>query len=260
MPEETRHPAFPQPKDANAAIWRYLDFQKFHWLVENQRLFMPRAADLGDPLEGTQPQGDRHWWQSLVANAISAEERATIEHNRDLVSRFVAAFRTRFYVSCWHMNECENLSMWSEYTTHADSVAIHTTFSQLRTALPAYVEVGMVRYINYAKDRLPSPNMFEFITHKNECFGLERELRAVAMHSVMESQEQKHFREHHFQSEGASGQLVYAPHLNVRALVKSIVLHPNASNKFTEKVLSICQQHGLPNVRRSSVNLPKNFV
>ena len=161
MAEDTQHPAFIQPHDESTALWRYLDFHKFQWLVENKRLFMPHASNLGDEFEGTQPQGDVSWWNELAATAKSVDELNNINRNSKLLPQFAAAFRTRYYVSCWHMNEQENELMWSKYTTQPESVAIKTTFKELRSALQLFVQIGMVRYINYTTDRLPTFNSFE---------------------------------------------------------------------------------------------------
>ena len=60
------HPAFPQPADPDVAIWRYMDAPKFEWLIGNERLFMPSACRLGDPLEGTTPGGEIQWWRREI--------------------------------------------------------------------------------------------------------------------------------------------------------------------------------------------------
>ena len=253
---EAPHPAFPQPGDKDIRLWRYLDFSKFEWFAREKRLFMPNAAHLGDPLEGTQPPGHDDWWSSLAAAAVSDSERKTIEHNRQLLLRFAAAFRTCYYVSCWHMNATENSTMWVRYTKHPESVAIQTTFAKLRVALPPYVGMGMIRYIDYSIERLPTLNMFEYVTHKNRCFEYEQELRAVAMHPVVEGLDQQHFREHHFQSEHNQSFLVYAPPVELAAVVESVVLHPSASEAFAMQVKSLCQQSSLPMPQRSGLELP----
>lgn len=129
------HPAFPEPANPQVTLWRYLDAFKFRWLATEKRLFMPSAANLGDPLEGTQPPGHDDWWRALAASAMSDQERETIEHNRQLLARFAVAFRTRYYVSCWHINDAENPCMWSAYAKGSDAVAIRTTFARLRSVL-----------------------------------------------------------------------------------------------------------------------------
>jgi len=46
--------------------------------------------------------------------------------------------------------------MWSEYSSSKDAVAIRTSYRLLRASLPAFVEIGLVRYIDYRTADLPS--------------------------------------------------------------------------------------------------------
>jgi hypothetical protein len=250
------HPAFPPPENENVLVWRYLDFQKFDWLVRESRLFMPNAAHLGDPLEGTQPPGHDEWWASLAANATSDVERDAIEYNHQRLARFAAAFRTRYYVSCWHINPGENPAMWTRYTRSSKAVAVQTTYAKLRQQLRPFVEIGKVRYIDYSVDRLPTLNMFEYITHKDKFFEYEQELRAVAMHPVPEGPDRDHFRANFFESEQASSFRVYAPSLNLPSVLESVVLHPSADQDFTEQIRDLCTFGKLPQPSQSRMLLP----
>jgi hypothetical protein len=252
---ETAHPAFPEPTNTQVTLWRYLDAFKFKWLATEKRLFMPSAANLGDPLEGIQPPGQNDWWLTRAGSAQSEQERETIKHNRQLLARFAAAFRTRYYVSCWHMNEGENPRMWAQYAKSSDAVAVRTRFTRLRATLKPYVRIGIVRYIDYSTERLPTLNMFEYITHKNMPFAEEQELRAVAMHPVIEGLDQQHFRKHHFPSESDPDFLVYAPPVNLQELVEAVVLHPQASQNFATEVRELCAVAGLPEPTPSTVAL-----
>lgn len=251
MIEQVNHPAFPPPDSPDTYIWRYLTAGKFEWLVKESRLFMPNAAHLGDPLEGMQPSGDANWWQSLADRAKSESERCTIEHNRQLITRFAAAFRTRYYVSCWHINESINYSMWKRYAPTIESVAVRTKVAKLRAALPAYIDIGIVRYIDYAFDRLPTLNMLEYITHKNKCYKCEQELRAIAMHPVLEGLGQKHFRNHHFEKEQDASFRVFAPPINIADFLEEVFIHPDATQSFAEQVKSQCKATLLPAPRRA---------
>jgi hypothetical protein len=107
-----QHPAFPQPADPGAVLWRYMSIDKFKWLVSERRLFMPVATKLGDPFEGTTPQGELDWWRGEAERATSKEQREIIEQNRVKLSAFAKAFQGHYYVSCWHMNRYENDAMW----------------------------------------------------------------------------------------------------------------------------------------------------
>jgi hypothetical protein len=50
-----RHPSFRVPEQPDVPLWRYMSGKRFRWLVEKQRLYMPRIAQLAvnDAREGT---------------------------------------------------------------------------------------------------------------------------------------------------------------------------------------------------------------
>ncbi|RFC37290.1 MAG: hypothetical protein DID92_2727743266 [Candidatus Nitrotoga sp. SPKER] len=246
MSDEYQHSAFPPPPHPEVLLWRYLDFEKFDWLVSNRRLFMPSAQFLGDPLEGTTPNGHAEWWRSLEADTESEEKRQIIRQNQEKISAFAKAFRPHYYVSCWHMNDFESRKMWRCYTKSADAVAVATSYQALRASLPEYVEIGMVRYIDYSSQSLPSLNLFEYITHKNINFDFEREVRAVALPPATEGLGASQFQANHFESESQKGFLVFAPEVDVAALIDRVVLHPESSPAFVAKICFACDGAGLP--------------
>jgi hypothetical protein len=145
------HPAFPQPADPHAVIWRYMDSTKFADLVTRRRLYMARADLLGDEHEGTTPAAELEYWRLLAENAETEEQRRIIQGNRDQLSEFAQEFRKTYYVSCWHMAPDENIAMWERYVRSNDAVAIRSTFFTLRSLLDrTVIEMGVVRYIDYA--------------------------------------------------------------------------------------------------------------
>ena len=240
------HPAFPQPDDPATVLWRYMNYNKFEWLVTSRRLLMPSADRLGDPWEGTTPKGELRWWRREAAAADSVEQSRVIDRNREFLSRMARGFRNHYYVSCWHMNQHENHALWKSYTSQPEAVAIQTTYLALRKCLPTYVEMGMVRYIDYASDRLPTFNMFEYVMHKDIYYRFETEVRAVALPPAVDRLGRTHFLENHFESESSPGFVVYAPPIDVVSLVHEVVLHPDATSEFAERVADMCVQNGLP--------------
>lgn len=243
--EKYVHPAFPQPQDQTTSLWRYMDAPKFEWLVENQRLFMPSAAHLGDPLEGSTPRGELEWWRRKVANADTEEHRQTIAHNRALLSRFAERFRDHYYVSCWHMNEHENHAMWGCYTAQAKSVAIWTSYEALQDLLPSHVQMGIVRYTDYATGRLPTMNMFEYIMHKDIAYSFEQEVRAVGFPPAVPELGAKQFHADLFELEAAPGFIVCAPSIDLTRLIQGLFLHPEASPAFESHIADLCARNGL---------------
>jgi hypothetical protein len=253
MVEIVQHPAFPQPSNDGALIWRYLTWDKFEWMAREHRLFMPQANRLGDPLEGTQPPGDANWWKAQLAAASTEDARKNVAHNRELISKFANAFRGMYYVSCWHQNDEINMAMWEQYAPGCESVAIRATAQSLSAVLPSYVNTGVVRYIDYATCRLPTLNMLEYITHKNIAFAQERELRAVAMQPVVDGLGKDHFSKNHFVAVNDSSFRVFAPCVNLGSLVGDVYLHQGAPQEFEDKVSALCSEAGLPRPQRTAI-------
>ena len=242
-----QHPAFPQPADPQDTIlWRYLDVDKFKWLVSERRLFMPAADLLGDPFEGTTPQGELQWWHDEAAKATSEEHRKILQENRAKLSAFAKAFRRHYYVSCWHINRHENLAMWRLYTQQSESVAIRTSYAVLQDCLPSHVLTGLVRYLNYTTERLPTMNMFQYIMHKRVQLAFEQEVRSVAFGLTPANLGASRLQEHLFGKEGDPGFRVYAPPVEVNRLVQSVVFHPEASPAFVLEMTAYCADHELP--------------
>jgi hypothetical protein len=240
------HPAFPQPANPEDTIlWRYLDVDKFNWLVSERRLFMPVAEHLGDPFEGTTPQGELKWWRDEATKATSEEHRKILQQNRATLSAFARSFRSHYYVSCWHTNRHENSAMWNLYTQHSQSVAIRTTFTLLRDCLPSHVLTGMARYLDYTTERLPTMNMFEYIMHKRIQLEFEQEVRSVAF-ELTDNLGSSRLREHLFQKEEEPTFRIYAPPIDLNRLVQRIVFHPAATPAFVLEMTKYCADHDLP--------------
>lgn len=191
------------------------------------------------------PLGHSNWWDSLAEAASSQEQRHIIENNKQKILSFAKSFRPHYYVSCWHMNEVENEEMWESYTKSPEAVAVATSYRTLRKALPEYVEIGMVRYIDYSTTELPTLNMFEYISHKNSNFSFERELRAVAFPPVTNGLGRSHFMNNHFESESNSKFIIFAPQIETSSFIHKVVIHPKATSKFIEKIKNICHTEKL---------------
>ncbi|TAL00610.1 MAG: hypothetical protein EPO08_13050 [Rhodospirillaceae bacterium] len=236
-----QHPAFPQPQDLNATLWRYMDWPKFEWLVLNGRLFMPRLSLLTatDPMEGKTPAGELAWWRKAAEEADNDEKKKNLIENRKKLDAFAAMFHPRWFVSCWHMRQHENYAMWRCYTASPDAVAVHTTYSALRKCLPDHVESGVVRYIDYRREGLATMNLYQLVMHKRHYYDFEQEVRAVASEMALPQLGGDHIA-------GNSDERAYMPPIDLRHLIHGIRLHPEASESFRQKVESLASEKQLP--------------
>jgi hypothetical protein len=242
LPADYEHPAFPQPPDRNASIWRYIDIDKFESMVRDRALYMARADRLGDEHEGTTPPAELELWRRVAEQTGDEHERLTIEHHSLQRSEYAAAFRNTYYVSCWHMAADENVAMWDRYVRTPDSVAVRTTYSALRDQFsPAIVNIGMVRYIDYDREPLPSINMLQRITHKRHFFADEREVRAVVCALLPEDVRNVHV-DPYLTSDARGLKLP----VHMQRLVQGVVLNPKSSSTFKDQVTNLCAANGLP--------------
>jgi hypothetical protein len=240
---ELPHPAFPQPNDLSAIIWRYMDIDKFRSLVSTGRLYMARADLLGDDYEGTTPAAEKEHWRLLAEQALTDAERQIVEGNAQQLADFAATFRPAYYVSCWHMNQDENVAMWERYVKTPNSVAIKTTYDTLRQQLVPrqLINLGLVRYIDYDKHQLPSVNILQRITHKRHFFADEREVRAVICRIAPPEISSRYIDPLITSDERGFLQPIDAP-----SLIEGIVLNPKASTAFATEVTEICAAQNLP--------------
>ncbi len=264
-----RHPHVPAPENLDAKLWRYLSGEKFRWLVENRRLYMPRLAQLAhnDPREGTMPDAQAAWWHEEVKNANTPEEaenRLKLFHQ---LAWFVERYRLDWFVSCWTLSEAEDFAFWRIYgraesacnscgqtiVTSGQSVAITTTFRKLQDNLPAHIEVGLVGYSDYDVAKATDFNMYEYAMSKRHFYRYESEVRAITHLDLAGPPDHgSSIVRKHFESNMIDGS--YAPPVNISALIDEVILHPEATRDFVEEITALCLRHALPKPRISGLS------
>ena len=252
--DQMQHPSFPQPSDENVLVWRYLTFDKFKWLVEESRLYMPCLFDFQDQLEGRSPNGQKDWWTTTANSETNPDRKKIILDNFKKIESFAESFRKKYFVSCWHLNDFESPKMWGEYANTYASVAIKTTYKRLANALPNYLNIGMVRYINYKNDRLPETfNLFDYVMHKdNDQFGLESEVRVIAVPPVPAfAEDHKHFFSNLFEKASGQKNYVFAPPVELNDLFDDVIIRPRASAEEQQLIADFCRKHKVPPPRVS---------
>ncbi|HEX6977857.1 MAG TPA: hypothetical protein VF342_01030 [Alphaproteobacteria bacterium] len=226
-----RHPAFCAPRNAEARIWRYLDFPKLVWFLDSQRLAMPHCRMMEDPFEGTTPEGLLRRLEARI-EAASEAARQTLERNLGRLRELAADLKGGYFISSWHMNDVESEAMWKLFSSPNDGVALVSTYARLRAALPDYVGIGLVRYIDYTAETLPGLDMFHWVMHKRKSFEHEREIRAVASWHTPDEFGGDQIR-------AQSDAYGYYPRVDVAALVTSVYVHPLAQDWFVDLVRRI---------------------
>lgn len=164
------HPSFPQPGDTSIRAWRYLALEKFIWLLENKKLYLPRLDLLKDPHEGTTPS-----YAAILRDQHSDEKLI------ELTQKVNQQSRRAIYVNCWRINNAESEAMWRLYCPDNSGVALQTTYSKLVDSIQndIFCYIGCVTYIDYESDGFPPNNAFYPVMHKRISFAHEQEVRLV---------------------------------------------------------------------------------
>lgn len=190
MSHAANDPSVPPPESDDLVIWRYLSFPKFLALLENRSLFFPRVALLDDKFEGsfpsTQPPLSR--LKELIPFTIPPD--AIIEVDPGL-GNIWGIIREWACISCWHASPHESEAMWRLYSDANAAIAIRSTVGKLRTALgdrPQFQDgfggadryhIGMVKYIDFERDRIPVNSFASQFFRKRKGYEHEAELRAL---------------------------------------------------------------------------------
>lgn len=217
--------------DAEALLWRYVDFSKFVALLKDRALYFARADSLGDRWEGAKgiaahkSNWDEHYlrfFRDAVRNpppgvALKLSEEEVEKEAQRLLGELGSSGehdRRTTYVSCWHESEVESEALWRLYCPpQSAGIAIRTTFSALNRSLgdDPSVRIGRVRYIDF---RNSFAGVNDAIFRKRKSLSHETEVRAVI----------RHFE--------AGEDLGMQRSVELSQLLKTIVLSPFAPPRF----------------------------
>jgi len=188
-------PDFKLPERADVKIWRYMDLSKFLSLLDRAALYFVRVDHLSsfDAFEGyytaANIQFDEISFKDLPdewKNESGVEDEKIweiLKNEKRKIRHFVKANRAVTFVNSWHVQNHESAAMWRLYLKSDDGLAIQSTVSRLIEAMVKYDEyevfIGMVKYIDFAKETIPTGNILFPFMHKRKSFEHESELRAL---------------------------------------------------------------------------------
>jgi hypothetical protein len=220
--------------EANASLWRYMDFTRFVSLIDKHALFFARADRLGDHFEGSvskmnlelRPQ----WYEGYLDKVI------------DQMVPFRRMLPSLTLVNCWHASEHESAAMWRLYAREHDGIVVRTTFEALCKSLTCDepVHIGKVKYVDYERDVISEGDTFSPFLHKREEFEHEHEVRAVHQRLSLIGSEQ--WADIYTDAYG-EGEYLTA---DLATLIKEIIVAPFAPRWFLDLVSSVTDRYGVP--------------
>jgi hypothetical protein len=215
---------------------RYMDLPKLLDLLYTKSLYFRRADGFADKLEGALFPAFRKSLDEAHALGISS-------YNSD---HYYQRARLGNYVSCWTIGASDNMALWQLYGGVKASVALTTTVDRLIGCGIDWhrpMSIKKVQYIDHRRQRNWGIGPFDDVLgFKNKAYKFERELRVVLP------------QQHDGWETNPMGIRLPVPKLD--ALVRSVVISPEADPSFLGAVTELCKSFGLSApVRRSTLSL-----
>jgi len=240
------HPAFVEPKDHNARLWRYMNFSTFLSILDRRALFFPSIATLsaGDPYEG-----EPAFYRIEAARSVGEEELRRLRLQYQVFSHLN-------FFSCWHMNDNESDAMWKIYLRSGEGVAILSTVKRLITCFrntQDTVYIGAVQYIDHATLQPSLENLgYSAYMFKRLAFQHEREVRVGTFRGDVNIEYFDDLGwlkvpplgtavENILQTPGRKG--IYVD-IDVPELIHSVVVSPLSQEWFSDLVISSSKKFG----------------
>lgn len=218
-------------------IWRYMDLWKFESMLENNGcLYFTRADKFDDKLEGKYSDITL---KNLEGKFLELHGKQFVENWKALYyskGDYIDAVRRNSLVSCWHINDNENINMWQSYTSEKNSIVIKSTIDKVYKALNIlnnhtfnidFVEVKYVDFHNTIlehKNHILEPLFFKDIEYKDE-----NELRIIVW---------KRPENNILNTDLSNFNVCQGGSLNIDLdiLIEEIYISPNSSDDFMEKI------------------------
>ncbi len=199
-------------------IWRYMNLDKFEYLIKKNALYFARADQFKDPLEGTYPKG-----ATILFSALKMKNLYEFLSKAESLRKSVAA-------NCWHINDAESLDMWRRYTENGQGVVVRSTLYRLKKSTSSHtsdlIRTVKIRYITFSKAVLP-PILglpFEF---KDIDYLKERELRCII------------YRQNAITEKGIPVSV------DIDTLIGAIYISPFATNDFQDSVRATMEKYSI---------------
>lgn len=237
---------------SNTKVWRYLDFSRFLSLIENKAIHFSHVSAFEDLYDGVFNCLDKDDHYDIKTNGKIVRIETPYPGSRcaedsDRYKEFITSYHQVILratgVSCWRIDDHESHGMWRIFVKSDQGVAIESTFEKLTGSISAEeydLMLGKVKYIDYAKEKIPITDLRNSFFYKNSYFEHEKELRLIG-----------------YRIDGVTSGPVTMPNfrpmpaggldlpVDVSKLISAIYVSPYAPNWFNDLVGQIVQRYGL---------------
>ncbi|GAB3783940.1 DUF2971 domain-containing protein [Spirosoma horti] len=232
--DEFESTLFRPPSDENTTIWRYMDFTRFMALLNSGSLHLTRCDQFDDHFEGSARQHDSRARLDEYRNEFANKNTYSAGELPAILGRLWRKYQRQYvYINCWHISACESAAMWRLYAQSDDTIAIQTTYTKLRQALPPSFHIGEVNYVDHQTYINEAKEGFFNSMYKRKSFAHERELRICYIDTYEFQQDSKDPNAFILND---STRVFETVAVDLQALIESVRIAPEAPNWFVKLV------------------------
>lgn len=165
------------PDDPTRPVWRYMDTNKFLFLLATKKLYFCRADILQDHFEGTYPEANI----KLLADFLNSTGKSSIIEK---MKKDWRKARKSTYISCWCMHKCDLDLMWKGYVPDGQGIAIKSSVGKLVEVCDKAdkfwpLDLTQVEYIDFESPPGECIGSFLPFMWKDKHFELDNEIRII---------------------------------------------------------------------------------
>jgi len=234
VPSNENNTLLKRPQNRSAKIWRYMNVEKYLYLLNYSRLFFVRSDKLDDAFEGSWTKLDI---ENRKKHSMSLPNSVKDKSDEDF-SKILMNMKKKTFISCWNAQDAESLSLWKIYGEVGKSIAIQSTYERLHNSVTEQVTLGLVEYIDYEigsffsdERRAASPFYFKRMEFANEC-----ELRGtIQYHKFGVIDPNEEFYDNNFGVDHP---------VDLENLVEEVVVSPETPEWLLELLSSVTKKFG----------------
>jgi len=232
-------------------VWRYMNFEKFSWLLETSKLYHTRLDQFRDPFEGAVTN-----YYAQIRDSGKIEPYFNQKEQEPLTFK---SLRVCQFATCWHASEHESDAQWQLYAAGGGGIAIVSDMERIQKAvdLTPYRSgiLGEVEYVDFEthdmiRDR--SPTVIRPGHLKRKSFEHEKEVRGIIIKELIVEGGKFNLDDAFIEKQRVQQPLGISTKVDLKELIVSIVIGPIASKLIEELVNILTERHGLNHLVRKS--------
>jgi len=219
------------PENIDTPVWRYMDEEKFYWLLQKKEVYLCRGDLLQDRFEGSYSRQQilsiNDWLKAIGEVKLIPQERE--RRIRD---------RKKTYISCWCVGDCDYDLMWKAYIRKNRGVVIKSSVRKLQSICDINtshwpLDVSLVTYSDYKNGEIVNyigaPDIF---LKKDKHFMLDNELRIIHWPNITEP----------------TPDYIGLPVEQLNNLIEQVLLQPKSNLDFLKSVKESLKRVGLEKI------------